>query len=141
MVASFTILTGILSGPVAFFGFKFLIILLISTTAADSLVKSLSSEITSFLTNLIFGCFLYVLIIYSTTNLTLFSSHFELILTGAVRKMFILRYSIRNSFSEKSPFYLSASVVTKVLLLFKSLDVFKRWPFCVTIFKSKSLYN
>ena len=44
LTASFIILTGILSGPVAFFGFKCLIILLISTAVADSKVKPLSSE-------------------------------------------------------------------------------------------------
>ena len=52
MAASFTILTGIWSGPVALFGFKYLIISLIFTTVAGSVVKSLSSERTLSLINL-----------------------------------------------------------------------------------------
>ena len=54
LAASFMILTGILLGPVAVFRFKFLIILLISTTVAGSMVKSLSCEKTS-LINLTLG--------------------------------------------------------------------------------------
>ena len=53
LAASFTILTGILSSPVVFLGFKCLIILLISTTVVGSMVKYLSSEKTLFLINLI----------------------------------------------------------------------------------------
>ena len=44
LAASFTILTGNLSGAVAFFGFKCLSILWISMTVAGFMVKSLSSE-------------------------------------------------------------------------------------------------
>ena len=54
LTASFTILTGILWGPIGFYSFiRCLIILLISMTVAGSMVKSLSSERTLSLINLI----------------------------------------------------------------------------------------
>ena len=43
LAALFTIFTGILPGPLAFFGFKCVINLLISVIVAGSMVKSLSS--------------------------------------------------------------------------------------------------
>ena len=68
LTASFTILTGILWGPIAFYSFiRCLIILLISMTVAGSMVKSLSSERTLSLINLIL---LYVLITSSITSLS-----------------------------------------------------------------------
>ena len=68
LTASFTILTGILWGPIAFYSFiRCLIILLISMTVAGSVVKSLSSERTLSLINLIL---LYVLITSSITSLS-----------------------------------------------------------------------
>ena len=70
LAASFLILTEILSGAVAFFGFKCLIILLILTVIPGYMVKEHI--------NLILGWFSYVLIIYSTANLSLFSSYFSL---------------------------------------------------------------
>ena len=68
LTASFTILTGILWGPIGFYSFiRCLIILLISMTVAGSMVKSLSSERTLSLINLIL---LYVLITSSITSLS-----------------------------------------------------------------------
>ena len=68
LTASFTILTGILWGPIAFYSFiRCLIILLISMTVAGSMVKSLSSERTLSLINLIL---LYILITSSITSLS-----------------------------------------------------------------------
>ena len=58
LTASFPILTGILWGPIAFYSFRCLIILLISMTVAGSMVKFLSSERTLSSINLIlFVCF------------------------------------------------------------------------------------
>ena len=68
-----------------------LIILLIFRTVVGSMtsmVKSLSSERTLSLINLILRWFSYALIIFSTTTLSLFDSYFELILTGAVPVVF-----------------------------------------------------
>ena len=68
LTASFTILTGILWGPIGFYSFiRCLIILLISMAVAGSMVKSLSSERTLSLINLIL---LYVLITSSITSLS-----------------------------------------------------------------------
>ena len=68
LTASFTILTGILWGPIGFYSFiRCLIILLISMAVAGSMVKSLSSERTLSLINLIL---LYILITSSITSLS-----------------------------------------------------------------------
>ena len=69
LTASFTILTGILWGPIGFYSFIrcLIILLLISMTVAGSMVKSLSSERTLSLINLIL---LYVLITSSITSLS-----------------------------------------------------------------------
>ena len=68
LTASFTILTGIFWVPIAVYSFiRCLIILLISMTVAGSMVKSLSSERTLSLINLIL---LYVLITSSITSLS-----------------------------------------------------------------------
>ena len=109
-------------------------------TVAGSMVKFLSSERTLSSINLYFS---YVLIISSITNL-LFSSHFELVLTGAVPVVFctinIILKALDNSLSSLivllSKLIAISSSCRKPLNVRKGLTAFQKSSFFGTPFEA-----
>ena len=91
------------------------------------MVKSLSSDRTLSLINLIDGWFSYALIIFSTTNVSLFGLYFEVILTGAVLVVFCISKMLDNSFiSYSSVVYIVIMYCRKLSNVRKGFTAFQK---------------